>query len=173
MAMDIGELLLTAVRSLILFVLMLAVIRLLGKRTVGNFTAFDLLVALMLGEVVDEIVFGDVPFVQGSLAIVAIAAAKYATTWGSFRSERIRTLVEGRPTVLVADGALLHDNMRKELMSDDEVLAGLRLEGVDDVRRVKQACLEVDGVISVIQHDRVERRASDPSSRPSDPESSA
>lgn len=56
--METQELLLTAQRAAAVYVLMLVVIRLMGKRTVGNFTAFDLLVALMLGEIVDEIIYG-------------------------------------------------------------------------------------------------------------------
>ena len=56
---------------------MLVVVRALGKRTVGNFSAFDLLVALMLGEVVDEIIYGDVRFIQGTVAIVTLAAVAY------------------------------------------------------------------------------------------------
>jgi uncharacterized membrane protein YcaP (DUF421 family) len=67
--MDATELLLTAARALAVYALLLAVIRVLGKREVGNFTAFDLLVALMLGEVVDEIIYGEVEFAQGAVAI--------------------------------------------------------------------------------------------------------
>ena len=72
--MEPQELLLTAVRAVAVYVLMLVVIRALGKRTVGNFSAFDLLVALMLGEIVDEIIYGDVRFIQGTVAVVSIAA---------------------------------------------------------------------------------------------------
>ena len=64
--MDPHELMMTALRALGVYVLMLVVIRALGKRTVGNFSAFDLLVALMLGEVVDEIIYGDVSIAQGA-----------------------------------------------------------------------------------------------------------
>src|SRR5687768_13434606 len=71
--MDPQELLLTAVRAVGVYALMLVVVRLLGKRTVGNFSAFDLLVALMLGEVVDEIIYGDVSIAQGAVAILAVA----------------------------------------------------------------------------------------------------
>ena len=79
--MDAGELLLTAARAGAVYILMLIVVRALGKRTVGNFSAFDLLVALMLGELVDEIIYGDVRFSQGTVAIVTIAALAYADSW--------------------------------------------------------------------------------------------
>lgn len=77
----------TAARGLLVYAVMLVVIRVLGKRTVGNFTAFDLLVALMLGEVVDEIIYGDVTIAQGLVVIVVVAAAKYVTSWLTFLSE--------------------------------------------------------------------------------------
>ncbi len=75
--MDVNELLMTMVRTIGLYIIMLVVIRLLGKKTIGNFTAFDLLVALMLGEIVDEVIYGDVSFIEGIVAIVVIAGAKY------------------------------------------------------------------------------------------------
>ena len=81
---------------------MLIVIRALGKRTVGNFSAFDLLVALMLGEMVDEIIYGDVRFLQGTVAIVAIGAVAYADSWLAFANKRMEALVEGKPTVVRA-----------------------------------------------------------------------
>ena len=78
------DLWMTAVRAVAVYGLALLVIRIMGKRTVGNFTAFDLLVALMLGEVVDEIIYGEVPFAQGAVAILTIASAHYANSWLSY-----------------------------------------------------------------------------------------
>src|SRR5687768_9648547 len=104
--MDPEELLLTAARAFAVYVLMLVVIRALGKRTIGNFAAFDLLVALMLGEVVDEIIYGDVLFLQGSVAIVAIAALAYADSWLAFLHPSMEALLEGKPTIIVRDGRL-------------------------------------------------------------------
>jgi uncharacterized membrane protein YcaP (DUF421 family) len=88
--MDAPELLLTAARALAVFVLMMVVIRVLGKRTIGNFSAFDLLVALMLGEVVNEIIYGDVRFVQGTVAIVTIGTLAYADSVLSYVSHPLQ-----------------------------------------------------------------------------------
>ena len=126
--MDPRELLLTALRSVAVYVLMLVVIRLLGKRTVGNFSAFDLLVALMLGEVVDEIVYGDVGFAQGAAAVLVIAALHYANSWYSFRSPAFARLTEGSPTPVLIDGKFHHPGMAEERMSGREVMAALRLQ---------------------------------------------
>jgi uncharacterized membrane protein YcaP (DUF421 family) len=154
--MDPQELLLTALRALLVYAVMLAVIRVLGKRTIGNFSAFDLLVALMLGEVVDEIIYGDVSLAQGFVAIFVLAGVEYANSWLSYGSDRANRWLEGEPTPLVVDGALQREGMRKERMHERDVLAELRLEGLEDVGMVKRATLETDGEVSVIRQDWAE-----------------
>jgi uncharacterized membrane protein YcaP (DUF421 family) len=154
--METQELLLTALRAAAVYVLMLVVIRLMGKRTVGNFTAFDLLVALMLGEIVDEIIYGDVTFAQGTVAILTIALAKYGTAWLTYWDHGFDALLEGKPTVVVQDGKLQRRGMRKEQMNEKEVLAHLRLQGIDDLREVKLAIVEDDGEVSVIKQNWAE-----------------
>ena len=154
--MDWQELLMTAARGLLVYVAMLVIIRILGKRTVGNFTAFDLLVALMLGEVVDEIIYGDVTLAQGFVAILVVAAAKYVTAWLSYLSHGLNRLFEGTPQELVRNGELVREGMRRELMNEEEVMASLRLQGVSDMREVKKAVMEVDGIVSVIREDWAE-----------------
>ena len=149
--MDAHELLLTAGRALLVYVVMLVVIRLLGKRTIGNFSAFDLLVALMLGEIVDEIIYGDVSLAQGFVAIFTLAAVEYANSWFSYSSDTANRWVEGEPTPLVVDGRLQREAMRKERMHERDVMAELRLAGIEELEKVKKATLETDGEVSVIR----------------------
>ena len=159
--MDAHELLMTAVRGLGVYAVMLVVIRLLGKRTVGNFSAFDLLVALMLGEVVDEMIYADVSFVQGLVAILVVAAAKYATAWLSYSSDTMNRILEGKPTDIIRNGAFVRKGLRHELMNEKDVYAALRLREIRDMREVKRGIVEVDGEVSVIKEDWAEpaRRA--------------
>jgi uncharacterized membrane protein YcaP (DUF421 family) len=154
--MDLQELLLTSARAAAVYVLMLSVVRLLGKRTVGNFSAFDLIVALMLGEVVDEIIYGDVRFIEGTVAIVTLSALAAGDSWASSRNQRIQSIVEGRPTVVVRDGDFVRKGMREERLSEQDVLAMLRLEGVRDLREIRLATLETDGEMSVLRYDWAE-----------------
>jgi len=154
--MEPRELLLTAGRAVAVYVLMLVVIRLTGKRTVGNFTAFDLLVALMLGEVVDEIIYGDVTFAQGTVAIVVVALLQYMNSWMSYFNHGLDKVLEGVPSVVVRDGRLERDGMRKERMNEKDVMAELRLQSVADVREVKLATVENDGQVSVLREDWAE-----------------
>jgi uncharacterized membrane protein YcaP (DUF421 family) len=154
--MDWQELGLTAARGVLVYVVMLVVIRVLGKRTVGNFTAFDLLVALMLGEVVDEIIYGDVTLAQGLVAIFVIALCKYLTAWLTYWDHGFNRILEGKPTEVVRNGQFVREGLRAEMMNEQEVLAALRLNDVSDMREVKSAILEVDGQVSVIREEWAE-----------------
>lgn len=154
--MDWQELGMTAARAVLVYVVMLIVIRVLGKRTIGNFTAFDLLVALMLGEVVDEIIYGDVTLGQGMVAILVIALCKYITVWLAYWSHGLNRVLEGTPTEIVRHGELVRKGMRSEMVNEQEVLALLRLKAISDMREVKLAIMEVDGQVSVIREDWAE-----------------
>jgi uncharacterized membrane protein YcaP (DUF421 family) len=154
--MEPAELALTAGRAAAVYALMLVVIRLSGKRTIGNFTAFDLLVALMLGEIVDEIIYGDVTFTQGAIAILTVALLQYANSWMSYWDHGMDRVLEGSPSIVVRNGVFERDGMRKERMNEKDVMAELRLQGVADVREVKLAAIENDGQVSVIREDWAE-----------------
>jgi uncharacterized membrane protein YcaP (DUF421 family) len=145
------ELMLTAARAFVVFVLMMVVIRALGKRTVGNFSAFDLLVALMLGEVVDEIIYADVSFLQGTVAIVVIGGLAYADSLLTYASRPMQRVLEGTPTVLIRHGKLDRRAMRAERINELDLVAMLRIHGIRDRREVALAVLETDGEVSVLQ----------------------
>jgi len=154
--MDPHELSMTALRALGVYLSMLVVIRVLGKRTVGNFSAFDLLVALMLGEMVDELIYGDVSMVQGMVAIGVVAAAQYGNEWLSYWDHGFAAILEGTPSVVVRNGVLDEKGMRAERMNAKEVMAQLRVLGIEEIREVKQAMVENDGVVSVLKEDWAE-----------------
>ena len=149
--MEAQELLATAARSVAVFVLMLIVIRALGKRTVGNFSAFDLLIALMLGEVVDEIIYADVRFLEGTVAIVVLGSLAFLDAVLSYASKPLQRILEGQPTVLIRHGEFQQHGMRAERLNEIDIAAMLRVHGVLDVREIRLAVLETDGELSVLK----------------------
>jgi len=151
--MDPQDLLLTALRASLIYFFLLFVVRLLGKREVGSTTAFDLIVALMLGEVVDEAIYGDVSIVKGMLAIAVIAIWHLINSWASYKSTFIHNLTAAQPTILMENGKLKQDAMAKERLHQEELQAEMRILGVDDVSEVKLATLEPNGQISVLRED--------------------
>jgi uncharacterized membrane protein YcaP (DUF421 family) len=154
--MEPRELAMTALRALAVYGSILVLIRLMGKRTIGNFTAFDLLVALMLGEIVDEVIYGDVSLAQGAVAIGTIALAQYGNSWLSYGGHGMDRILEGVPVPVVVHGKLQRNGMRRERMNEKDVEAALRLQGIDDLSEVKLAQVEVNGAVSVLREDWAE-----------------
>ena len=122
-------------------------------RHIGGATAFDFMVALILSEVVDEPIYGDVTMTQGMLVIAVIAGWHLVNSYLSYRSQRFDRLVGGEPTVLVKDGAMVRRSMRQERINEEELWSLLRLPGIEDLGDVKQATLEPDGLLSVLKSD--------------------
>jgi uncharacterized membrane protein YcaP (DUF421 family) len=151
--MDINELLLTALRATFVYFYLLIIVRILGKREIGASSAFDLLVALMLGDVVDEVIYGDVTIMQGAVAMAVIGVWHLVNSWASFKSQLIDKLTGAPPTVLVKSGRIQHKALAQERLNEEELFSGLRLMDVDDVKEVKQATLEPNGHISVLLED--------------------
>jgi uncharacterized membrane protein YcaP (DUF421 family) len=124
---------------------------LMGKRAVGNFSAFDLLVALMIGEIVDEMIYGDVKFLHGVIPLIVIVLMHETNAWLSYLGHGFDRLLEGTPSILVKDGEFQRKGMRRERMNKEDVMAQLRLQGIDVLREVKLAIVENDGQVSVIR----------------------
>ncbi len=151
--MDPQELLLIAFRATIVYFTVLIVIRLLGKREVGTLTAFDLLVSLIIGEGVDEAIYGDVTMAKFLVLLGTIAIWELVNSYASYKSKRIERLTSSSPTVVVKHGKLQRDAMAKERMTDDELWSALREQSVDELEEVKQATIEPSGKISVLLED--------------------
>lgn len=143
----------TALRATFVYFFLLLVVRILGKREIGNTSAFDLIVALILGEVVDEIIYADVTILQGVVAIGVVAIWHLVNSWASFQSEFINKLTGSPPTVVVKNGEIQRRNLAKERLNEQELFSELRRMGVDDIKEVKQATLEPNGTISVLKED--------------------
>jgi uncharacterized membrane protein YcaP (DUF421 family) len=148
--MDANELLYTALRASFVYFFLLLVVRVLGKREIGNTSAFDLIVALILGEVVDEIIYGDVTIAQGVIAILVVAIWHLVNSWASFKSKTIDKLTGASPTVMVKNGQIQRRNLAKERLNEEELFSELRMMGVEEIKEVKQATLEPNGTISVL-----------------------
>jgi uncharacterized membrane protein YcaP (DUF421 family) len=144
------------VRILVIYGLMLLMIRVMGKRTIGNLTAFDMLIALMMGDLAGNAIYGQVPLVDAVTAITSLSAVHYASSWLTYSLPGVGKALEGCPTPIVKDGRLQQGGLRRERMSEEEALAELRLEGVDALEEVRLAQVEMDGQVSVLRQEWAE-----------------
>lgn len=139
------------ISGLLAYTALVALVRISGKRTVAKWNAFDLIVTVALGSTLaSTIVTGTVPVMQGAGAFVVLIALQFAITWASVRVSFIHRVIKAQPALLVREGRLEHETMRRERVTEDEVLTAARRRGFGDLRQVHAIVLETDGSFSVI-----------------------
>ena len=139
------------VRSVVVYLFLLAAFRFSGKRQVGQLTPFDLVVLLIISNVVQNAVIGNDNSLGGGLiGAVTILLLNWVVVELAFRSKRARRLLEPSPTLLIHNGRILDDHLRRERITMDDLHAALRRSGVVDPAKVRFAILEETGQISVI-----------------------
>jgi uncharacterized membrane protein YcaP (DUF421 family) len=139
-----------AVRTAILFLYTLLMIRLIGKRGLGQLTPFELVIIISLGSAVgDPMFYPDVPLLHGMVVITTVTLLQRNLVHLVHTRERIEQFVEGQPAPMIVDGRLELESMKQERFSRDELFSTLRLERVEHLGQVKHAYLEENGQISV------------------------
>ncbi len=138
-------------RAAAVYVFLLLAFRLTGKRQIGQLTPFDLVVLLVISNIVPNAMIGDDDSLGGGLiGATTILVVNWAVVELTYRDKRVRRLLEARPAVLIHDGRILHDRLRAERITRDDLEAALRRQGVADPTRVRFAVLEESGGISVV-----------------------
>lgn len=139
-------------RATILYVLVFAVLRLTGKRQVSDLQPFDLLITLMIADLAScAIADTSIPLVYSVVPIFALYLMQSLITYVCLKSAGVRRLVCGNPVVLVADGVLLEDAMRRANYAIIDLMDQLRAKDVFDIRNVAYAILETNGSMSILQ----------------------
>lgn len=147
-------LLLIVVRCVVVYGVMLLAFRLMGKREVGQMTPFDLVLLLLVANAVQNAMVGpDNSLLGGVVAATTLFLLDQQISRMILGHPRFRRAMMGNPALLVRDGQIITDNLRKEGISMDSLKAALREHGVASVGDVSMAVLEVDGSISVLKYD--------------------
>jgi uncharacterized membrane protein YcaP (DUF421 family) len=141
-----------ALRAFVIFWFILFVTRVMGRRELSSLSPFDLILLIILGDAIQQGLTQDDYSVTGALiAVSTIASLQVATSYLSYRSGRARKLFEGLPMVVVQDGKLIDENLRRERMTPDEVASEMRMQQIASFDDVKWAILEPNGSISFIE----------------------
>ncbi len=139
-------------RACAVYFVLLLMIRASGKRTMGQFTPFDMLLVVLLGSAVQNALLGSDTSVAGGLLL---AATLVALNWGvgfvSARSANMEAMIEGSPVLLAREGEVYRGVLRKELISRADFDKALREAGCREIDEVKLAVLETNGHITIIK----------------------
>lgn len=141
-------------RAVVVYALVMVLVRLSGKRAVGQFTPFDLVLLILIGNAVQNGLNGsDNSLVGAALLATCLIGLNYAVAFVVARSPRVRAVVEGEPVVLARDGKVFRDVLRRELVSSADFHEAMREAGCNEVERVRLAMLETNGRISILLAD--------------------
>jgi uncharacterized membrane protein YcaP (DUF421 family) len=138
-------------RVVIIYFLVMVLLRLSGKRQVGQLAPFDLVLLLVLSNAVQNSMNGgDNSLVGGLISAVTLVGANYVVGRATFNSKRLEGIIEGRPQIIVHNGKVFEDVMAKAQLTHHELQAALRQAGCACVEDVQSAVLENNGSISVL-----------------------
>jgi uncharacterized membrane protein YcaP (DUF421 family) len=143
-------------RAFVVYLVLLLGIRLTGKREVGQMTPFDLVLLLLISNAVQNAMIGPYnALTAGIVAALILLIINRGMSRLVFRNRKWRRRIEGSPTLLVYDGEINWQAMRREGISEPDLRAALREHGVELSSQVHMAVLEIDGNISVIRKDEM------------------
>jgi len=138
-------------RGIIIYVFLIVLLRLTGKRQVGQLAPFDLVLLLVLSNAVQNAMNGgDNSVIGGMISAVTLVGVNWLVGILTYRSKRLEALVEGRPDVLIHDGKLFQKTLENAKLTRHELMTALREAGCASIEEVRAALLENDGSISVI-----------------------
>ena len=140
-------------RTIILYLTMIAVIRLMGKRQIGQMEPSEFVVSMMVANLATIPMEDDgIALFAGLVPILTILGAELILSYLNLKNSRIRKLLCGKPVILIENGNILQQNLRKTRISLDELTGHLREKDVLDIRSVQYAILETNGNLSVFPY---------------------
>jgi uncharacterized membrane protein YcaP (DUF421 family) len=137
------------IRAGFLFVFLWAVTRAVGRSTLGELSTFELLMYVTMGDLIQQSVTQqDYSVTSGMLAISVFALLTVLLSWLQWRFPRTRSVIRGKPVVVVRDGRLLPVAARQQRFTESDLLATARQQGIRDLTDIELAILESDGKVS-------------------------
>jgi uncharacterized membrane protein YcaP (DUF421 family) len=142
-------------RASALFLVMFVLLRLMGKREIGQIAPFELVTLIVMGDLIQQgVTHQDFSMTGAALAILTFAGWSLVLNATSHYWPRSRPILESEPVVLVRGGRILGRNMSRERIDEDELASEMRLAGIAGLEQVAWAILEPEGKISFIREDR-------------------
>src|SRR3954453_18762358 len=138
-------------RTVFVFALILLVTRAVGRRELSSLEPFDLILLVVIGDMVQQgVTQSDYSLTGTTIVVSTLAVLVVGTAWLSFRFKRLRPLLEGEPTLLIADGRLIERNLTRERMTVEEIRAEARMQSIGSLDDIRYAVLETNGKISFV-----------------------
>jgi uncharacterized membrane protein YcaP (DUF421 family) len=150
------------VRATVIFFFLYLLTRMMGKRELAQLSAFELILLVTIGDLVQQgVTQEDMSLTGNMLAVGTIGIWILVLSYLSYRSKAAGEAIEGIPVVIVRDGEIIDRALHVERLTRDEVLGEAREQGIDDLSKVRVAILEADGKFSFIQRESQQQQEED------------
>jgi uncharacterized membrane protein YcaP (DUF421 family) len=140
------------IRASVVFFVLFLWVRIMGKRELGQMTPFELIVLVVIGDLVQQgVTHNDFSLLGALLAVATMGFWALALSWATYLSSRAESLLDGEPRVIVRDGRIVKENLRRDRLTPAEILSEMRLAGIGHLSEVEWAILEPRGKMSFIR----------------------
>ena len=140
-------------KTLLFYVLLILILRIMGKREVGELSIFDIVVFFLISELFSLAIDNETELSHLLLPILLIVFLQLITSFLALKNQRFRKLIDGEPVFVIKDGKINQKELKKQRYSIDDLLLQLRDHNIDSLRNVKYAILETNGKLSIVCYD--------------------
>ena len=139
------------IRAVGMYFMAMVMVRVLGKRALGELGPFDFVVMVGVGHTVVAIALDkSIPVSEGIAVLLTFAGLEYMVSFLALKNAKISSWISGKPKTLIENGCILRENLRREMFNVDDLMQELRKQGIRDVNQVEKGILEACGGFSVI-----------------------
>lgn len=139
-------------RAVVVYLIAMLLLRIAGRRTFGKKTAFDNTIAIMLGAVLSRAVVGASPFLPTVICSLILVLLHRAIAWYSLYNKKFEHLVKGQSRVLYQHGKMNKENMKRSLLSEDDLQSDVRSKGqTNSLGDIEEVCIETSGEVSIVK----------------------
>lgn len=139
------------IRTLILYIIVITSLRIMGKKQIGQLEPSELAIAIMISEIASiPLATNDTPLLNGIIPIFVLAGAEIIMSVVILKCKFLRKIIVGHPSIIVKDGKILENTLRKLRYTTDDLLIEMRINGISDFSEISYAILETNGQVSFI-----------------------
>lgn len=149
-----GIMLISLLRTIIIYAFIILAVRIMGKRQISDMQTSELVITLVISDIIAiPLQSVDQPLMSGLLPIVVLVSLEIILSIIMLKNSKFRNVICGNPMVIITDGKVLKDQLKKLRISYEDLYSLLRQQGVFDVQQVRYAIVETNGSISILKYE--------------------
>lgn len=157
MRKEIIDLLDVILRCIVSLITLFLVTKMIGKKQVSQFSLFDYVIGISIGNFAAEMAINlDSSYLHGTVAVIVFGVVAYLVSYITMKNLKIRKIIIGEPTILIKEGQIIYENLKKEKFDINDLLEEARINGYFDISKIDYALMETNGQISFLMKSKYE-----------------